>query len=54
MFWLAVGAAILTKIMTHGWQVAAAFLVGFYSLLVGSKAFALLLFREGLRNLVVI
>ncbi len=37
LFWLTVGAAILANAMTQGWQVAAAFLFGFYLLLVGSK-----------------
>lgn len=37
VFWLTVGAAMLAKAMTQGWRVAAAFLVGFYLLLVGSK-----------------
>ena len=85
MFWLTVGAAILAKALAQGWLVAAAFLFGFYLLLVGSKVgvallagrsrdlltgeryrvamrvlavllgfFALLLFREGLKNLRVI
>lgn len=85
VFWLTVGAAILAKAMAQSWRVAAAFLFGFYLLLVGSKVmvallagrsrhllagrpyrvamrvlavmlalFALLLFREGLRQLAVI
>ena len=85
IFWLTVGEAILAKAMAQSWRVAAAFLAGFYLLLVGSKVtvallagrsrhlltgrpyrvamrvlavmlalFALLLFREGLRQLVVI
>jgi len=37
LFWLTVGAAILANAMTQGWLVAAAFLLGFYLLLVGSK-----------------
>jgi threonine/homoserine/homoserine lactone efflux protein len=37
LFWLTVGAAILAKTMAQGWLVAAAFLFGFYLLLVGSK-----------------
>jgi threonine/homoserine/homoserine lactone efflux protein len=37
IFWLTVGAAILAKAMAQGWLVAAAFLFGFYLLLVGSK-----------------
>ncbi|HOC58296.1 MAG TPA: LysE family translocator [Verrucomicrobiota bacterium] len=37
IFWLTVGAAILANAMTQGWPVAAAFLFGFYLLLVGSK-----------------
>jgi len=82
VFWLTVGAALLGKAIAQGWPVAAAFLFGFYLLLVGSKvavallagrsrhllagrtyrlamrvlalllaAFALLLFRAGLRHL---
>ena len=85
IFWLTVGAAILAKATAQGWQVAAAFLFGFYLLLVGSKVlvalltgrsrnllagqpyrvamrvlavmlalFAVLLFREGLKQLAVI
>jgi threonine/homoserine/homoserine lactone efflux protein len=85
LFWLTVGAAILAKAIAQSWLVAAAFLFGFYLLLVGSKVgvallagrsrdllagrpyrvvmrvlalllgvFALLLFREGLRQLTVI
>jgi threonine/homoserine/homoserine lactone efflux protein len=37
LFWLTVGAAILAKAIAEGWLVAAAFLCGFYLLLVGSK-----------------
>jgi threonine/homoserine/homoserine lactone efflux protein len=37
VFWLTVGAAMLAKTMSQGWQVAGAFLIGFYALLVGSK-----------------
>ena len=37
LFWLTVGAAILAKAMARSWLVAAAFLFGFYLLLVGSK-----------------
>jgi len=37
LFWLTVGAAILAKGMAQSWRVAAAFLAGFYLLLVGSK-----------------
>ena len=37
IFWLTVGAAILAKAMAQSWLVAAAFLFGFYLLLVGSK-----------------
>ena len=85
LFWLTVGAAMLAKAIAQSWLVAAAFLFGFYMLLVGSKVmvallagrsrdllagrpyrvvmrvlavllgfFALLLFREGLRQLAVI
>ena len=43
MFWLTVGAAILAKAMAQGWLVAAAFLFGFYLLLVGSKVMVALL-----------
>jgi threonine/homoserine/homoserine lactone efflux protein len=84
LFWLTVGAAILAKAIAQSWLIAAAFLFGFYLLLVGSKVllaimagrsrdllagrpyrvvmrllavllalFALLLFREGLRQLTV-
>ncbi len=38
LFWLTVGAATLAKAMAQSWLVAAAFLFGFYLLLVGSKA----------------
>ena len=85
LFWLAVGAAILAKAIAQSWVAAAAFLIGFYLLLVGSKVgvallagrsrdllagrayrvvmrvlavllgfFALLLFREGLKYLVLV
>jgi threonine/homoserine/homoserine lactone efflux protein len=37
IFWLTVGAAILAKAIAQGWPIAAAFLCGFYLLLVGSK-----------------
>ena len=37
LFWLTVGAVILAKAIAQGWLVAAAFLFGFYLLLVGSK-----------------
>ncbi len=37
VFWLTVGAAILAKTIAQGWLNAAAFLFGFYLLLVGSK-----------------
>ena len=37
LFWLTAGATILAKAIARGWLVAVAFLVGFYSLLVGSK-----------------
>jgi len=43
LFWLTVGAAILAKTIAQGWQVAAAFLFGFYLLLVGSKVLVALL-----------
>jgi threonine/homoserine/homoserine lactone efflux protein len=37
LFWLTVGAAMLAEAIARGWLVAAAFLAGFYALLVGSK-----------------
>jgi threonine/homoserine/homoserine lactone efflux protein len=37
LFWLTVGAAILAEAIAQSWLVAAAFLFGFYLLLVGSK-----------------
>jgi threonine/homoserine/homoserine lactone efflux protein len=37
VFWLTVGTTILTKALAQDWHVAAAFLLGFYLLLVGSK-----------------
>jgi len=37
LFWLTVGAAILAKAIARSWLAAAAFLFGFYLLLVGSK-----------------
>jgi threonine/homoserine/homoserine lactone efflux protein len=43
VFWLTVGAAILAKARAQGWPVAAAFLFGFYLLLVGSKVLVALL-----------
>ena len=43
IFWLTVGAAILAKAMAESWRVAAAFLFGFYLLLVGSKVLVALL-----------
>jgi threonine/homoserine/homoserine lactone efflux protein len=43
IFWLTVGAAILAKATAQGWPVAAAFLFGFYLLLVGSKLLVALL-----------
>ena len=43
LFWLTVGAAILAKAMAQGWLVAAAFLFGFYLLLVGSKVLVALM-----------
>ena len=85
VFWLTVGATILAKAIAQGWLAAAAFLFGFYALLVGSKGLvalmaggsrdflagrayqvamrvlslllgflAILLFREGLKDLAVI
>jgi threonine/homoserine/homoserine lactone efflux protein len=38
LFWLTAGAATLAKAMAESWLAAAAFLAGFYLLLVGSKA----------------
>jgi len=43
LFWLTVGAAILAKAIAQSWLVAAAFLFGFYLLLVGSKVVIALL-----------
>ena len=43
VFWLTVGAAILAKAMAQGWLTAAAFLFGFYLLLVGSKVLVALM-----------
>ena len=43
LFWLTVGAAILAKAMAQSWLVAAAFLCGFYLLLVGSKVLVALM-----------
>ncbi len=43
LFWLTVGAAILAKAMSQSRLVAAAFLLGFYLLLVGSKMLVALL-----------
>lgn len=43
VFWLTVGAAMLAKTLTQGWAAAAAFLGGFYVLLVGSKVVVALL-----------
>ncbi len=43
VFWLTVGAAILAKAMAQSWLVAAAFLCGFYLMLVGSKVMVALL-----------
>ena len=37
LFWLTVGAAILAEAIAQSWLVTAAFLFGFYLLLVGSK-----------------
>jgi len=42
-FWLTVGSAILAKAIAQSWFVAAAFLSGFYLLLVGSKVLVALL-----------
>ena len=43
LFWLTVGAATLAKAIAQSWLVAAAFLFGFYLLLVGSKVLIALL-----------
>ena len=43
LFWLTVGAAILAKAIAQSWLVAAAFLCGFYILLVGSKVLVALM-----------
>jgi threonine/homoserine/homoserine lactone efflux protein len=43
VFWLTVGAAMLAKTFSRGWQVGGAFLFGFYALLVGSKVLVALL-----------
>ncbi len=43
IFWLTVGAAVLAKLMAQGWPAVAAFLVGFYVLLIGSKVLLALL-----------
>ena len=43
LFWLTVGAATLARAMSQGWLAAAAFLCGFYLLLVGSKVLVVLL-----------
>jgi threonine/homoserine/homoserine lactone efflux protein len=43
LFWLTVGAAILAKAIAQSWLVAAAFLFGFYLLLVGSKVMVALM-----------
>jgi threonine/homoserine/homoserine lactone efflux protein len=37
LFWLTVGAAVLARAIAQNWLNAAAFLLGFYALLVGSK-----------------
>ena len=50
LFWLTVGAATLAKAMAQSWLVAAAFLCGFYLLLVGSKVLVVLLAARS-RNL---
>jgi threonine/homoserine/homoserine lactone efflux protein len=85
LFWLTVGAATLARALMQSWMAAAAFLFGFYLLLVGSKivvavlvarsrnfltgrtyhalmrvlalllvVFAVLLFREGLKQLALV
>jgi len=43
IFWLTVGAAMLAGSMARGWPAVAAFLGGFYVLLVGSKVLLALL-----------
>ncbi len=37
VFWLTVGATMMSKFVEQNWMTAAAFLAGFYLLLVGSK-----------------
>jgi threonine/homoserine/homoserine lactone efflux protein len=43
LFWLTVGAAILAEALARSWLEAAAFLLSFYLLLVGSKVMVALL-----------
>jgi threonine/homoserine/homoserine lactone efflux protein len=43
IFWLTVGAAILAQAVAQSWRVAAAFLFGFYLLLIGSKVMVALI-----------
>jgi len=43
IFWLTVGAALLAEALAQSWRIAAAFLLGFYLLLVGSKVLVALL-----------
>jgi threonine/homoserine/homoserine lactone efflux protein len=43
LFWMTVGAATLAKAMAQSWLAAAAFLCGFYLLLVGSKVLVVML-----------
>jgi threonine/homoserine/homoserine lactone efflux protein len=50
LFWLTVGAATLAKAIAQSWLAAAAFLCGFYLLLVGSKVLVALLAARS-RNL---
>jgi threonine/homoserine/homoserine lactone efflux protein len=49
LFWLGVGAPILTKAMQTGWMQVIAFLVGFFTLLIGAKVLAAALVSRGRR-----
>jgi threonine/homoserine/homoserine lactone efflux protein len=49
LFWLGVGAPILTKAMQTGWMQVLAFLVGFFTLLIGAKVLAAALVSRGRR-----
>ena len=43
LFWLSVGAPTMTKAMSHDFSAPAAFIIGFYGFLVGSKIFLAIL-----------